>query len=52
VDVRDVARFAVTGPAGGFNLTGPYSTMEEFLGICHDVVGGDSVKFQWITDEP
>ena len=52
VDVRDVARFAVTGPAGVFNLTGPDSTMEEFLGICRDVVGGGPVEFEWITDEP
>lgn len=53
VDVRDVARFALTGPAGVFNLTGPGSTMAEFLGLCRDVVGGGGpVDLAWITDEP
>jgi 2'-hydroxyisoflavone reductase len=38
VDVRDVARFALLAPAGVFNVTGPTSTMQQFLDACRDVV--------------
>lgn len=51
VDVRDVARFALSAPCGVFNLTGPPSTMEEFLRLCHKAVGGAPMDLSWITDE-
>lgn len=50
VDVRDVARFAVSAPAGVFNVTGAASTMADFLGACRDVVGRQ-VDFSWVADE-
>jgi 2'-hydroxyisoflavone reductase len=52
VDVRDVARFALSAPAGAFNLTGAGSTMEAFLGMCRDVAGSGRVELSWVTDEP
>lgn len=51
VDVRDVARFALSAPAGVFNVTGATSTMADLLGMCRDVAGGGGVEFSWITDE-
>lgn len=50
VDVRDVAAFALSGPAGVFNLTGAPVTMREFLEQCRRVTGSDA-SFTWITDE-
>ncbi|MGI9004366.1 MAG: reductase [Pseudonocardia sp.] len=52
VDVRDVARFTLSGPAGVFNLTGPGSTMEEFLDICREVTSAGPMSLEWVTDEP
>lgn len=55
VDVRDVAWFALSGPAGVFNLTGSSSTMEAFLRVCAETVGagrsGPAVDLSWVTDE-
>lgn len=51
VDVRDVARFALSAPAGTFNVTGTASTMADLLDICRSVVRGEQVQFSWITDE-
>jgi 2'-hydroxyisoflavone reductase len=54
VDVRDVAQFALSAPAGVFNLTGPTSTMEQFLDSCRLVAsgtGGSAVQMTWVTDE-
>ncbi|MGH3565549.1 MAG: NAD-dependent epimerase/dehydratase family protein [Pseudonocardia sp.] len=52
VDVRDVALFALSAPAGVFNLTGVDSTMEQLLGVCRDVVGSGRVELSWVSDEP
>jgi 2'-hydroxyisoflavone reductase len=55
VDVRDVARFALSVPAGVFNVTGPRSTMQQFLEACRDVVvtgGREPATLTWVTDEP
>lgn len=51
VDVRDVARFALSAPAGIFNVTGSAATMSEFLGACRDVAGDPAVELSWVTDE-
>lgn len=51
VDVRDVARFAVSAPPGVFNVTGAASTMADLLDSCRSVVGGEQADFSWITDE-
>lgn len=51
VDVRDVATFALDGPAGTFNLTGPSSPMERLLRACAEVVDADQLDTTWITDE-
>lgn len=51
IDVRDVARFALAAPAGTFNVTGPASTMAEFLDTCRDVVGNTQADVSWVTDE-
>lgn len=50
VDVRDVASFAVNGPPGVFNLTGPRTPMADFLTSCINVVGS-TAELTWVTDE-
>ena len=50
VDVRDVAGFALSAPAGIFNVTGPATTMAKFLTACRDVAGGRA-EFSWVIDE-
>lgn len=50
VDVRDVASFAISGPAGTFNLTGNRVTMETFLLSCRAATESNA-ELQWITDE-
>jgi 2'-hydroxyisoflavone reductase len=54
VDVRDVARFALSAPAGVFNVTVPSSTMQQFLDTCRDAVhvdGPEPAALTWVTDE-
>lgn len=50
VDVRDVAMFALSAPAGVFNVTGARVGMGEFLGRCREVAG-PSAELVWVTDE-
>jgi nucleoside-diphosphate-sugar epimerase len=54
VDVRDVARFALTtavGPSGVFNVTAPgRDTMLSLLSACQDVTAS-AASFEWVTDE-
>lgn len=50
VDVRDVATFALSAPAGVFNVTGIRVSMGDFLGRCREVAG-PSAELTWVTDE-
>jgi nucleoside-diphosphate-sugar epimerase len=49
VDVRDVATFALSAPAGVFNVTGTRVSMGDFLGRCREEAGS-SAELVWVTD--
>lgn len=49
IDSRDLARFALSRPAGAFEVTGDVLRREELLATCRDATGSDAT-FTWVDN--
>src|SRR4051794_39447932 len=50
IDSRDLARFALDGAPGEFDVCGPTLAWRDLLATCREVTGSDA-RFVWVGDE-